>query len=113
MENLEQQCEDAVFELCDARERFPSYCADELKKCIQIRSVINMSQVLHKPTVIDKSPTLKKEECLNFDINEDEISFDHLDSRLENVISTLDNLKVVMDQIVRERQCSTNKLLED
>ncbi|XP_017890239.1 uncharacterized protein LOC108631054 [Ceratina calcarata] len=113
MENLEQQCEDAVFELCDAREQFPSLCANELTKCIQIKNDINMSKVSGKPSVIDKSSTSEKGERLDLNVNQEEICFDHLDSRLQNVISTLNNLKAVVDQTEREKQCPIKKLLQD
>lgn len=40
LDDLEQQCEDAVFEVCDARERYPLQCAKELEKCIELTNEI-------------------------------------------------------------------------
>lgn len=42
-DDLEQQCEDAVFELCDARERFPLQCAKELEASIRLANEICVS----------------------------------------------------------------------
>lgn len=42
LDNIEQQCEDAVFEVCDARERYPSRCADELQKSIKLKNNMNV-----------------------------------------------------------------------
>lgn len=45
LDDLEQQCEDALFELCDARERYPLRCAEELQKCIQLKNDIHVSGI--------------------------------------------------------------------
>lgn len=39
-DDLEQQCEDAVFNVCDARERYPLQCTKELEKCIKLTNEI-------------------------------------------------------------------------
>lgn len=39
-DDLEQQCEEAVFEVCDARERYPLQCAKELENCIKLTNEI-------------------------------------------------------------------------
>ncbi|XP_011689573.1 PREDICTED: uncharacterized protein LOC105451066 [Wasmannia auropunctata] len=50
-DELEQQCEDAVFELCDARERYPLQCARELERCIKLTNEIHVSDSLTAGTV--------------------------------------------------------------
>lgn len=42
-DDLEQQCEEALFEVCDARERYPLQCAKELENCIQLTNEICVS----------------------------------------------------------------------
>lgn len=39
-DDLEQECEEAVFEVCDARERYPIQCAKELENCIKLTNEI-------------------------------------------------------------------------
>jgi len=39
-DDLEQQCEEALFEVCDARERYPLQCAKELENCIKLTNEI-------------------------------------------------------------------------
>ena len=41
--DLEEQCEDVVFELCDARERYPLLCVKELQKFIKLTNEIHVS----------------------------------------------------------------------
>jgi len=43
LDDLEQQCEDAVFELSDVRERYPLQCASELESCIKLTNEIYVS----------------------------------------------------------------------
>lgn len=40
--DLEQQCEDSLFEVCDSRERYPQQCATELEKCIKLTNKIHV-----------------------------------------------------------------------
>lgn len=42
-DDLEQQCEDSLFEVCDSRERYPQQCATELEKCIKLANEIHVS----------------------------------------------------------------------
>lgn len=42
LDDLEQQCEDALFEVCDARERYPLQCAKELENCIKLTNEISV-----------------------------------------------------------------------
>lgn len=41
--DLEQKCEDALFDLCDTRERLPVKCADELEKTLRLTTQINVN----------------------------------------------------------------------
>ncbi|XP_071868529.1 uncharacterized protein [Bombus fervidus] len=111
MDDVEQQCEDALFELCDARERYPSRCADELQKSIKLKNEINMLKVF-KRTATNEPFILSQNKYLNLDFNKNEMCFDHLDFKLQDVANKLNNLKAVMDQIEREKTCWVNKLLE-
>lgn len=112
MDDIEQQCEDAVFILCDARERYPLRCADEFQKSIKLKNEINMLKIFQKSTVMNELPILEQTERLNLEFNENEMCFDRLDSKLQNIINKLDNLKAVVEQIEREKTCWINKLLE-
>lgn len=49
-DDLEQQCEDAVFEVCDARERYPLQCAKELERCIKLTNEIYVNAFYKIPT---------------------------------------------------------------
>ncbi|KYN29228.1 Tetratricopeptide repeat protein 30A [Trachymyrmex cornetzi] len=60
-DDLEQQCEDVVFELCDARERYPLLCAKELEKFIKLTNEIHMMKVLVKPVKILDVPSFTNE----------------------------------------------------
>ena len=47
LDDLEQQCEDVLFDLCDTRERYPLLCAKELEKFIKLTNEIHVS-ALHR-----------------------------------------------------------------
>ncbi|XP_003696231.1 uncharacterized protein LOC100865440 isoform X2 [Apis florea] len=113
MDNIEQQCEDAVFEVCDARERYPSRCADELQKSIKLKNNMNMLKKFQK-SIINDVPDLQQDKYMkgNLNFNKNKICFNYLDSKLQNSINKLNNLKAIMDQIEREKTCCINKLLE-
>ncbi|XP_076762416.1 uncharacterized protein LOC143430231 [Xylocopa sonorina] len=112
MDDIEQQCEDALFELCDARERYPLRCAEELQKSIKLQNDINMLKVFKKSSTIDEPTLLEQNERLDLNFSENKC-FDHFDLKLQNIINKLHNLKSVMDQIERERTCWINELLEN
>ncbi|XP_018345932.1 PREDICTED: tetratricopeptide repeat protein 30A [Trachymyrmex septentrionalis] len=61
MVDLEEQCEDVVFELCDARERYPLLCVKELQKFIKLTNEIHMMKVLVKPAKILDVPSFTNE----------------------------------------------------
>lgn len=114
MSDLEQECEDALFAVCDARERFPFKCADELQKCIKLRNDINMLKVAMKPTPPFNVPRLTDEQAALLGEDMDEKNdFEFLDRRLRNSVNKLDNLKLTIKQINREKVCEMNKLLKD
>lgn len=55
VDDLEQECEDAVFEVCDARERFPIRCINELTDCIKLENEICVSMQVTKLLQISSS----------------------------------------------------------
>ncbi|XP_076165579.1 uncharacterized protein LOC143145761 isoform X2 [Ptiloglossa arizonensis] len=111
MNNLEQQCEDALFKLCDARERYPLRCSNQLKESIQLNSDMHMMKVFQKLNIVDKS-AISEHVHFNINIKEKEICFEHLDCKLQNIVNKLDNLKAVLKQVEREKTCEMNKLLK-
>ena len=49
LDDLEQQCEDVLFDLCDTRERYPLLCAKELEKFIKLTNEIHVNiNALHR-----------------------------------------------------------------
>lgn len=54
-DDLEQQCEDALFEVCDARERYPLQCAKELENCIKLTNEICVSIICTTIVIISYS----------------------------------------------------------
>lgn len=52
LDDLEEQCQEALFEVCDARERYPRQCADVLKKCIQLKNDIHVMNILNRSILI-------------------------------------------------------------
>lgn len=52
LDNLEQQCEDALFKLCDARERYPLRCSNQLKESIQLNSDMHVIIILNKCIIL-------------------------------------------------------------
>ncbi|XP_015433337.1 PREDICTED: uncharacterized protein LOC107189341 [Dufourea novaeangliae] len=110
MDDLEQQCEDALFELCDARERYPLRCADELRTCIQLRNEIQMMNVTQKSNITNN--VLGQSIHFDNDFWKKKVCLDFLDHKLQEMIDKLGNLKTVMEQIEREKTCKTNILLK-
>ncbi|XP_076667170.1 uncharacterized protein LOC143368382 [Andrena cerasifolii] len=106
MDDLEEQCQEALFEVCDARERYPRQCADVLQKCIQLKNDIHMMKVSQT-----SKPVFERSVHFNIELNENELCFERLDDKLQDIADKLDNLKAVADQIERERTYEMNKLL--
>lgn len=112
MNDLEQECEDAVFEVCDARERFPLKCAEELQNCIKLKNDINMIRVALKQTPPLDMPSLTDQQAVYLN-NDSKQDFECFDRRLNVAIKKLDNLKSAMEQVKREKVCEMNKLLRN
>lgn len=65
-------------------------------------------------SIINDVPDLQQNKYMkgNLNFNKNKICFNYLDSKLQNSINKLNNLKAIMDQIEREKICCINKLLE-
>ncbi|XP_043255276.1 uncharacterized protein LOC122399028 [Colletes gigas] len=113
MDNLEEQCEDALFELCDARERYPQRCANELKTSFQLINDIHMLKAYEKLNNISDKPSAVEQSTHNINFNEKEMSFEHLDYKLQDIANKLNNLEAVRKQVEREKICKINKQLEN
>lgn len=113
MDDLEQQCEEAVFELCDARERYPLQCAEELEKCIRLTNEIYMAKVLAKPAKILDMPSFTNEPLATFQKNFSEATelLKTQERKVQAMIDKIDNLTAALDQIKRDKSCEVNKLL--
>lgn len=112
MDDLEQQCEDAVFEICDARERYPLQCANELEKCMKLTNEICMAKVLVKPIIPNLPPFTNKHSTV-FEKNLSEATelLKIQEHKLQVMIDKIDNLTAVLEQIKREKSSNINKLL--
>ncbi|GAB1868283.1 hypothetical protein CAJAP_09362 [Camponotus japonicus] len=113
MDDLEQQCEEALFEVCDARERYPLQCAKELENCIKLTNEICMAKVLVKPMKIPDLPFFTNEHSTMLEKNLSEATelLKTQDHKLEIMIDKIDNLTAVLDQIKRDKLSNINKLL--
>lgn len=113
-ENLEQQCEDAVFALCDARERYPQRCADELQKCIKLNNEINMMRINVKPGSSSNILITEKQKALvdNYSFA-DKTYYEEFDQNIYTMMSKFETLKAVMEQIQNQKNCEINKLLKN
>lgn len=157
-DDLEQQCENVLFEVCDARERYPLQCAKELEKCIKLTNEINVSalsqmcvitafityllllllfycivllfistfmgiyllqtvKVITKPTKSLDVPIFMNEQfatqfaTLQEDLSKTVELLKSQEHKMKVMIDKIDNLKVVLDQIKRDKSCEINKLL--
>lgn len=65
-------------------------------------------------SIINDVPDLQQDKYMkgNLNFNKNKICFNYLDSKLQNSINKLNNLKAIMDQIEREKTYCINKLLE-
>ncbi|XP_050464442.1 uncharacterized protein LOC126858280 [Cataglyphis hispanica] len=112
MDDLEQQCEDALFEVCDARERYPLQCAKELENCIKLTNEICMAKVLVKPIKIPDLPSLtNKQSAIEKNLSEAAELLKTQEYKLLIMIDKIENLTAVLDQIKRDKLCNINKLL--
>ncbi|XP_014471086.1 PREDICTED: uncharacterized protein LOC106742547 [Dinoponera quadriceps] len=112
-DQLEQQSEDAVFEVCDARERFPMLCATELGKCIKLTNEIYMTKVLtEQAKTLDMSSLMGE----RYTILEKDLSIINgllkaQENKLRVMMDKIDNLKAALEQIKRDNLCEINRLL--
>lgn len=112
MDDLEEQCEDVVFEVCDARERYPLQCAKEFEKCIKLTNEICMTKVLVKPIIPNLSPfTNKHSTVLEKHLSEATELLKIQEHKLQIMIDKIDNLTAVLEQIKRNKLSDINKLL--
>ncbi|XP_072749393.1 uncharacterized protein [Anoplolepis gracilipes] len=113
MDDLEQQCEDAMFEVCDARERYPLQCAKELGNCIKLTNEICMAKVLVKPIKIPDLSSFTNKHSTMFEKNFSEATelLKTQEQKLQVMIEKIDNLKTVLDLIKKNKSNNINKLL--
>ena len=113
MDDLEQQCEDAVFNVCDARERYPLQCTKELEKCIKLTNEICMAKVLVEPIKIPNLPSFTNKHSTAFEKNLSEATelLKIQEHKLQVMIDKINNLTAVLDQIKRDELGTINKLL--
>lgn len=112
-DELEQQCEDAVFELCDARERYPLQCARELERCIKLTNEIHMTKAPAKPAKILDVPSFTNEHSAMLQKNFSEAAelLKTQERKLQVMIDKIDNLTATLKQIKGDKLCEVNKLL--
>ncbi|KAL0122285.1 hypothetical protein PUN28_007193 [Cardiocondyla obscurior] len=112
MDDLEQQCEDAVFNVCDARERYPLHCAEELAKCIELTNEIQMTRVVTKPVkILNMSVTNEHLETLQKNFSDVTELLKTQEQKLQVMTNKVNNLTAVLEQIKNDKLCEANKLL--
>ncbi|KAL2743944.1 uncharacterized protein V1477_007820 [Vespula maculifrons] len=111
-DDLEEQCEDALFEVCDARERYPLLCAEELEKCLRLTTEIQTIKVVPNIKVYhDIEPQTEEQNALlNIASKKQNIPYKHQGTQLKKMLNKIDNLKMVIEQIEKEKFCEINKL---
>ncbi|XP_066599184.1 uncharacterized protein [Prorops nasuta] len=118
-DDLEQQCEDAVYEVCDARERFPKLCAKELAQSIKIKNEINMADVKPDNTDVPSfhvlNLTKEKQSVFHLPLPKDTTATDifKMNTTLKEMSHKLDDLRTVVEQLEKEKTCETNKYLKN
>ncbi|KAF7991833.1 hypothetical protein HCN44_010634 [Aphidius gifuensis] len=105
--DLEEQCEDAVFELSDTRERYPKKCAELFKQSLQLESQIAMQPVeLNKPKKLPKPVITDYQKELFNKFMEKNLSND-LD-KYKKMTNEIQNLRIILDQMKRDKSSSIN-----
>ncbi|XP_011306675.1 uncharacterized protein [Fopius arisanus] len=113
--DLEQECEDVVFELCDTRERYPQKCAEELSKSLRLRTQINSAPVILKSSGA-LSPSKITDEQLEFFGTL--VATNHVDNQelfkihLDNLLRTAKDLKTVVEQVRGSADCTIENILK-
>ncbi|KAG7202560.1 hypothetical protein KM043_009756 [Ampulex compressa] len=115
MDNLEQQCEEATFEVSDAREQYPSKCANELQKYIQLTNNIHAMKVEARSHEHQDFSTITEQQSilLGTKFIKENVSLKHLDDKVKEMLHKFENLRCVMQQVEEEKACIFNKLLKD
>jgi len=115
MDDIEQQCDDAVFEVCDARERYPAMCADEREKSTILENEISMEPVKSRiPAKLDRV-LITNEQKILFDslgIGKKKMSTELGGGKLKNLLNKMEDLKIAAELIRREKYCDINRLLK-
>ncbi|XP_014609829.1 PREDICTED: uncharacterized protein LOC106789829 [Polistes canadensis] len=111
--DLEEQCEEAVFEVCDARERYPILCAEELEKCIRLTNEIQTTKVVQNIKKFhDIKPLTEEQKVLSCNaLKKQNYPFKRKNKVIKSIKSRIDNLKMVVEQLEREKLFDINKLL--
>lgn len=112
-DDLEEQCEEALFEVCDARERYPILCAEELEKCIRLTNEIQTTKVVQNIKKFrDIEPLTEEQKVLSYNASKKQnYQFKPKDKVMKRMKCRLDNLKMVVEQLKREKFLDINKLL--
>ncbi|XP_033216648.1 uncharacterized protein LOC117172645 isoform X2 [Belonocnema kinseyi] len=117
MGNIEEECEDAVFEICDIRERYPAHCAKKLGQCLRLTNEINTTNIkvdsIHiHPLEIPLKETDEKVEIFK----KFESSLSKVDPNLrrnsKNMLEDLNSLITVAHQLRSEKYCDLYKCLK-
>ncbi|XP_012272307.1 uncharacterized protein LOC105695372 [Orussus abietinus] len=117
MDELEEQCEDAVLEVCDARERYPVQCADELTKCLKLRTAICVEPVALKSIDSLETAMLSEEQKGYIKMLQENVKYNKLCmqadlNKLANVADKVNDLKNILEQIENDKQGEISKLLK-
>ncbi|XP_003426959.1 uncharacterized protein LOC100679118 [Nasonia vitripennis] len=116
-DDLEQQCEDAVFQICCTRERYSVRCANQLEKYLNLKTKINTAP-MQKPPVPDfKTPVLTEDQQELFNkfskSNDSKVHQSNLKNDMRIISSRLKELKSIIHQIERSRKTDIHKLVEE
>ncbi|XP_015591046.1 uncharacterized protein LOC107265775 [Cephus cinctus] len=113
---LEEQCENAVFEVCDARERYPSKCAQELAKCIELETEINTGTInlkSTKPLNVLKLSKAQDDRHRAVNVEWKTYSCQQIqDEKLQKLLEKMNNLKAVLEQIEKDKFSEINRLIK-
>ncbi|XP_043273248.1 uncharacterized protein [Venturia canescens] len=118
MDDLEKECENTVFEVCDARERYPNMCVSELTRCIKLENELSLEPVKHGPrTKIGASPMSKEQmlflEYLQIGSKNEVAPKEEINKKMKSLLNKLDNLTLVVEQIEKEKCEEMNRLLRN
>ncbi|KAK0182506.1 hypothetical protein PV327_000642 [Microctonus hyperodae] len=115
--DLEQECEDALFELCDVRERYPAKCADELEQCLHLIRRINMKsprrdviEKLDEISITDDQKILFQNALI---VNKDKYkNWKRTDNEFNKILTNIDDLIIVLEQIKNAESCPIDCMIK-